>query len=458
MLSQAQQSESRRKEADEELVNEEKKLKQLKMESGGMSSDDIVFVKERINTAHRDIQNDLNNLGKDLRDQLEKHSLDSQRAIESVRQLAESNRKNLATINKEISDLEETINLQAHEFAKKINDDRKQALYYYDQLLCNTEKISGLYPEKYEALFPDRLHVSFNVLKKTIDDVAEDIKHNRFESAIGLVQTRLQESVNYLIQLEAYNAAFLKTKNVVVEGQLRVLETLEQIEKEKKTTICINDTEYIDCHGMPYWVREMYKIMKEHFEETSRLMKISIDAYDNKGLIDISNDLKNIEAQLSVGRLIEENERKLHYDCCEQLAQIYDAINENDNGKWKVENNSINEEDLRGPIQIVLSCQEGIRLNIACIPERNVDPKVYVKSRCRIEVFDKGETKEDLSRCEIIYNNIVTILAGHGIAIELNKKSDLIDYDSNELIERTIANEQIMRKEWLEQSKKTLRL
>lgn len=448
--SQARTADMRRKSADDDVLKERQRLGQL-TKKGGLSASDLAVLKKKINSANKDLRGELESLREELGRQLGKQALENQRAISSVRQLAEANKRNLEKVNQQINNLEKKINAQVSEIARQLANDRKQALFCYDQLAETVKRISNLFPDKYEALYPEYLQPGYYVLQSTVGFILDDIEHKDYEAAISLAQTRIQEAVNTLAQLEFYHTAFLNADAEVRTALSNLTKRVGTLEKSKNTILLVgrDSEEYEDGHGIAYWARELYREITRRISDSKARFDICDESHDTEGLMRIKEDVNVINEQLSICEQIEENERKLHYECVERVVQIYNALNENDGGTWDGFEWHFNEEDLREPVYATISNSVGHQVAIACIPERGTDLTAMGNVRCEIEVYDTNGRKDDLVQCDIIYNNIVTVVSGYGLAPDTGNKDRTLDNDSKTFIGGTNRREAELRKRWI---------
>ncbi len=459
MNNQARTADMRRKSADSDVLKERQRLEQLARE-GGLSASDLSALKNKIDSASKDLQDELESLRVELGRQLGKQALENQRVISSVRQLAEANKRSLEKVNRKINILEKRINAQVSEIAHQLENDRKQALFYYDQLAETVNKISSLFPDKYEALHPENLQPGYYVMQSTVAFILDDIDHKDYEAAISLAQTRIQEAVNMLAQLEFYHTAFLNAEAEVKAVLSNLMKRVRKMAKPKKTTLLIgrDSEEYEDVHGITYWAREFFEEITQRISDSNTSFDIFDDSHDTEGLMRILEDVNVLNEQLSICEHIEENERKLHFECVERVAQIYNALNENDGGTWDGFEWHFNEEDLREPVYATIINSMGHQVVIACIPDRSTDLAAMGNVRCEIEVYDKDGRKDDLARCDIIYKNIVTVLSGYGLAPDTGNKDRALENDSKTFIGGTNRRETELLTRWIGAAQKAIGL
>ena len=459
MKQQADASFGRMRSAQEELLAEKRKLLRLTQESGGMSKEDLQAMQTKFDAANEQIQEELDSLREEFGRQLGKQAQEYKRALTEIRSLAEGNKHDLDSLNNRISSLETSVKSQFDVLAKRMQNNRKQSLYYYQQLKETVDQIEKLFPEKYEVLFPDQLQPGSYVLRSALDSVLEDIGLGRYEAAIGLSQTYLPEAINTLGLLEFFHAAFLKAEKDTKKALSDLLARVEKLEKPKKTVLHIGkDVEYEDNHGIGYWARELFGEIRQRLSDANARFDICADAHDEKGLTLIHQDIDVLNGQISACEQIEESERRLHYECCERAAQVIDILDANDDNAWYVEEYHINEEDLRDPVYMTLARPEGYRVTVACYQERGISQTEPSTVRCELEVFDNGIEKADAGRCCTIYRNIATILATHGIVLDSEIGNETQSANSKSFIRNAIDHEGQARTRWLSAAKKAIGL
>ncbi len=459
MRRQADLSASKRQNADQELLTQRRKLDALAQESGGMSKEDLRAMQQRFDAANKDIQGELEELRIQFGQELGKQALENKRALAEIRRLAEGNKRDLDSLNEEILSLEKSVKGQFERLEKLAQDNRKQALYYYGQLRNIVAQIDERFPDKYEVLYPDQLQPGAYVLRSVLGSVLEDIDRGNFEAAIGLAQTRLPEAVSVLAQLEFYHTAFLNAEMETKKTVSALMTRVRDLEKPKKTELLIGKGgEYEDKYGISYWARELFEEIKRRLSDTESRFDICDESNDSEGLALIRQDADKLNDQLSACEQIEANERRLHFECCECASQVFDILDSNDPGLWKLEELHINEEDLREPVYMTLVRPEGYRITVACYPERAPGLTASGIIRCELEVFDNGTEKDDAARCCIIYSNIATILAAGGISLDSQPRSELSAANSKSFIHSAIDHEGQARTKWLNAAKKAMGL
>lgn len=459
MQRQANLSDSKRQNADQELLTEKRKLEQLVREGSGMSKEDLQAILKRFDATNKDLQEDLEDLRERFGQELGKQALDNKRAFAEIRRLAEGNKHDLEDLNNEISALEKSIKAHFDKLEKLAQDNRKQALYFYGQLREFAEQIEEQFPDKYEVLYPEQLQPGAYVLRSVLGSVLENIDRGNYEAAIGLAQTYLPAAINILGHLEFYHTAFLNVQANTKKSLSALIGRIKKLEKPKKTVLNIGkDAEYEDIHGIAYWTRELFDELKQRLSDTKMRFDTCDEAHDTEGLNLISRDLDTLNEQLSICEQIEANERRLHYECCERASQVFDILDANDQKLWTLEELHINDADLREPIYMTLVRPEGYRITVACYPERESNLTAPGNVRCEMEVFDGGNEKEDTARCCIIYRNIATVLAAGGITLDSQPDNGISAASSKTFISSTIDHEGKARDRWLNAAKKAIGL
>ena len=210
MRNRAQQSDSRKKTADSEVKQEAAKLDQLRRESSGMSAADLQRMQRRFDDANRALQKELEDLRVELGLQLGRQAVETRRALDEIRRLAEGNKRDLEEVNRQIGALEKRIDREVRRLAQQMEGKRKQALCCCDRYGELVKRVQELFPEKYELLFPDVLQPGFYVLQTGLGYVLDNIEHGDYEAAIGVAQTRIPEATRMLGHLEFFHSAFLR--------------------------------------------------------------------------------------------------------------------------------------------------------------------------------------------------------------------------------------------------------
>lgn len=458
MKNQALNSIGRRNLAEADLFDKRRRLEQLNKELGEMSAEDLIAFQKNLDASKENLQDELDSLKEELGIQLGKQALENKELIESISKLAQGNKEDLDDVSEQISKIEKSFSNTIAKKVRKIESDKTQAMFYYSQLSELIEHISKLYPEKYEALFPEQLNPQFYVLKTTIGYVADNIENEYYEVAIGIAQLGMREAVNSLALLECFHAEFLNIKKIAETKLKKLIFKISELEKPKITKLTIEDSEYADKYGIAYWTRELYGEILDRVEEIQNKYKEFNYTHDAKKMSELSKDVDVIEEQINYCQELEENERKLHYECCEKAAQILDALNENDRGKWHFQDIHIDEEDLRKPVYINLTNSEGYMLSIACIPERDIDVFVHGTVRCEFDIFNLEGKKKDDTHCNIIYENIALLLADRGLPI-LDRQEYLGNVsNSNSFRDIGVCQAEEKRARWVMEAKKKIGL
>ncbi len=456
MRSQAASSAARRQSADQELLEQRRKLEQLARDGGGMSKEDLRAIQKRFDATNKALRDELEELRERFGQELGKQALENKRAIAEIRHLAEANQHDLEGLSREITGLENSIKAHFDRMEKRAQDNRKQALFYYEQLREIVEQVDELFPDKYEVLYPDQLQPGAYVLRSALGYVLEDIDRGNLEAAIGLAQTYLPEAVSTLGQLEFFHTAFLNTEADAKKALCTLGDRVRKLEEPKRTELCVGKAEYEDEHGIAYWARELFCELKRRSTNSETRFGICDEAHDTAGLTLIRQDVDTLDEQLSICEQIESNERRLHYECCERASQVFDALDANDPKLWTLEELHVNEADLREPIYMTLTRPEGYRITVACCPERGANLTAPGNVRCELEVFDSGEEQDDVARCRIIYGNIATVLATSGIVIAPQPEDGAAAATSRSFIRSAIDNEEQARNNWLSAARRAI--
>ena len=457
MKDKAAQSDHMRNAADRELLAAQARLSQSERDENALRKDSSQIIEKKIRDAQKILQGDIDELREEFGRQLGKQAVTTQKMLDDVRRLAESNSKELDHVNKQISALEKQLDGTFKKIVTQIDTVRKQAACYYDQLSNIIDQIGKMDPEKYEILFPEVLQPGYAVLRNSLVSVLDDLSQGYYEAAIGVAQTRLPEAVKMLGHLEFYHASYLR----VSKEASSLLETLERqfrvmCSTEAKTITFENEVEYEDAHGADYWARELYAGLRDKTDALSSRLSEYSETLDFEAMEPLIPQLQEIARQCSDCESISDKERQLHFTCVELAAQIYDVLHRNDSG-WSVKERHINDDDLRDPISFVLTRPEGYCVAIACIPERGA-PFQQGTVRVEMDSFDCGMSKNDSGRCKIIYENTAAVLVASGIAPGISCKPKGFTADSQAFIQKTATNEKTSRTMWLNQAKRTLGL
>ncbi len=460
MKIQADLSNTKMLNADRQLLIEKRKLEQLSRERGGLSKEDLREMQKKFDSASRDIQEELESLREEFGRQLGRQALENKRSLAEIRRLAENNKRDLDSLNKEIGSLEKKVKEQLDSLARQLQEDRKQALYYYDQFGEIVRKIGERFPDKYEVLYPEQLQPGYYALRSGLGSVLEDIEAKRFEAAIGLAQSLLPGAVNMLGLLEFYHTTFINVEAETKKTLSNLLNRVNDAEKPKKTVLNIGESaEFEDDHGIAYWARELYAELKQRISAANTQFAVCDEAHDAEGLTKIHHDLEVFNDQLTICEQIEENERQIHYECCERTIQIYEILAENEpSNNWTPIETHVNEEDLREPVYMTISRQDGFQITIACYPERSKNLTAPGKVRSKLEVFDRGSEKEDAAKCRNLYRNVATVLAINGIELDYPSEGDTLTANSKTFIHSAIDHEGQARNKWLYAAKKAIGL
>ena len=459
MRNRAQQSDSRKKTADSEVKQEAAKLDQLRRESSGMSAADLQRMQRRFDDANRALQKELEDLRVELGLQLGRQAVETRRALDEIRRLAEGNKRDLEEVNRQIGALEKRIDREVRRLAQQMEGKRKQALCCCDRYGELVKRVQELFPEKYELLFPDVLQPGFYVLQTGLGYVLDNIEHGDYEAAIGVAQTRIPEATRMLGHLEFFHSAFLRARTEAEKTLSQVEDHVGQLAAEKKTVVTLeNGVEYDDKHGAVYWVRELYEELRQKAEQSAETFREVADAHDGEGLTELTRELQALQAQLTVCETIEENERRLHYECLEQLSRIYEVLDQNDRGLWNLVGVYTDEDDLRKPVYMLLRRPEGYHLTVICTPERSTDPLRPGTVRCSWQAFDRGTERDDPAKCAVLWDNVTAILGQAGIRTMPEHGGAPDVADSASFAGRAVAAEVTARSKWLDMTRKTIGL
>ncbi len=459
MRRQADLSETLRQNADKAVLQEKRRLSELSRETAGMSADDLREIQKKFDQSNREIQEEVESLREELGKSLGKLTLEYKRSIADISRAAEKNKRDLESLNKEITSLEAKIKKQFDELAQQIQTNRKRALYYYDHLKQTVERISKLFPEKYELLYPDQLQPNYYTLRSSVGSVVEDIEQGNYEVAIGLAQIRLPEAISILGLLEFYHKSFLDADAAAKGAFSKLMDRVKKHDGKKVTTVCINDDiEFDDEYGIAYWVRELYSELKARISETKSRLEACKESNDADGLTMVRRDIDELNEQLSICEQIEENERRLHYECVYKAHMIRRALVRTKQNPWSLDGKiQTNQDDLREPVYMELTRSDGYRATVACIPERSANLTRQGSVRCELDVFDKGTEKDDLAGCRINYDNLALALRSAGI--ELSPRTALgTTTSSKSFFEGAVNCDEQNRTKWLTAAKKAIGL
>ena len=458
VLNQANQSDKRIQEANEKILREKQKLAELTKKTQGLSVSDLEMIQNKFDESNSTIQEEILKLREELGVQLGKQAIDNRRIIEDVRKLAEANKKNLDNLNSDISKLDQKLNEYISATVSSINEDRKQALLYYDQFFAIISSISNLYPEKYEVFFPDQLTPGISALRSVGEYALEDITEKRYEAAISVIQSHLQEALNVLAALEILHNEYLATRQDVEQLLNDVLKQIDECHESKKKILSVNSTDYTDDHSVSYWAKEVFAEIDDIAQRIREQFDLCADAHDTNGLNLVKEDIHRLNTLLQTGTAISSNECHLHYECCEMAVQIYEKLLRNDNNRWILDDQIVNEEDLRDPVIMTISNPEGYKLLITCAPERSSELNGAGTVRTDIEVFDMGEFMDDVSECRVVYKNATTVLAGIKLQSSLDDDSSQSGIEKNTVLKNTISQEIKLRNTWIEKTKEFLNI
>lgn len=449
--------ESQRNAIDNELAKEMNRLRNLVQKSGMMTVSDVEKLEEKIDSANDEIHAELLRIREDIGIELGKQAIENKKRLDRLQALSENNEKQLNSVEEQIDDLESIVNAHITEIASKLKTDREQAVFYYESLAAIIARIERLYPEKYEVLYQEQLQPGFYALRTALSDAGENIEKGYYETAISVAQIRIPEAFNVVNQLEVFHGEFLSTDEVTRQRLETAEKWIKEADQVKQTKIVVDGTEYDDNYNLSYWARELYEEITNKMKQVKSNYLVCADALDTKGLLLVQKDIEGINSIMSVAEIVENNERTMHYECCEHAAKIYDALYENDNYRWAIKENRINENDLREPICMILNNKAGNEIVVTCFPTRGDDLTSSWAINCQIEVFDKDRQKDDLTKCNIIYNDVVAVLSGYGL-LPCSNKAGVTGGESKSFIESTIQKEISCRNNWIEEAKRSVGL
>ena len=458
MVAQANQSGARKRNADQIVHEHIQRLKDLKRESKGMSAADLKAMETKINSAEKSIQKEMDAIREEFGRQLGRQAVETRNALREVRRLAEGNKSDLEKLRREIVTLEKRMEEEFRRWNRDLQNKRKRALLLCDQLDEHVKAIQNLYPEKYELLYPDQLHPGVFVLQSGLASILECIEGGNYEAGIGLALSRLPEAISIQGQFEHYHETYQKTNKEASDSMNRIRERIRSLNEPKETNVASHGWGYTDKYGISYWARELYAEVESRLELLEAQRKECEKAHDSEGLSLIIQAVQELNDKITDCETIEMNERMLHYECCGMAKQIMDVLNQNDGGVWELQETHINEEDRREPVYAVLSRPEGDHITVACIPERSEDPLALGDVHCEIEAFDRKMEKEDISRCRIVLQNAVTVLASNGIAIGDRQIEESQSGTKDAFVQTAIYNEGQARSKWLGQTKEVIGL
>ena len=457
MKRQANQAESQRFNVDQEVLQKRRKLSALKDQATGLSATDLRAVQRKFDKAYLEVQKELESLREELGLKLGRQATETKREIDNVRRLAQKNQKDIDAVAKQAKELEKTVNDQIKSLAEQIENTRKKALYYFDRLEDIVQKVSLLYPDKYEILYPDQIQPGYFTLQTGLNDVLGNIEGKTYEAAISVAQTRIPEALTMLGQLEFFHNRFLSTEQDTRKKLEEIQIRFEKLQSPEKRTIAVTINEYYDDKGTDYWARELFQDILNNFEEQKKLIGEYAENNDADSLMISIQQLNNLNLQLTQCEQIEENERRLHYECMDRAFEICEEL-ENNSG-WKritAEPVPVDEGDLRGPIYIILKNGD-FHITVTCCPERNVAIEKHGRVQSTFEIFDNGLEKDDVSLCDTKYRDVIAVLRTSGIVINEDQDTRLIAVTQDAFVKRKVAEEKQSRNNWLNITRSSIR-
>ncbi len=453
----AAQASTARRAADQEILSERARLLQLERDEKELRRDSAHMIERELNEASSILQDDLDALREEFGQQLGKQAVATKKMLDDVRRLANLNSKELDEVNQQIASLEKRLDGDLKRIVAQIDTAKKQAVCFYDQLSGIVGQIAKLSPEKYEVLFPDILQPGYMILKTSLGTIQDDINQGYYEAAIGVAQTRLPEAVHMLGHLEFYDASYRRIYKKASSLLGKLNSQLNAMRATNVRTVVFGDeVEYEDSHGADYWARELFDIISGSIESFNKRLNEYSKVLDIDAIEKLWAEMQGGERQCAACIAISDQERQLHFECVEKVAQASDILLANDSN-WTFKAWNINSDDMRDPASAVLTSPEGYSIVIICSPERSIAGQAG-SVRMEIDAFDCGMSKEDLGRCKVICESVTSVLHANGMLRGEQAIPNACTTDSQSFIRRATIDENTSRVKWLNKAKATLGL
>lgn len=451
---QANQAAARREAINQELYAQKRKLAELNGQGGGLTAEDLTAMQQRFDRANQGFQHELDKLREDLGRQLGRQAVETRRVLDEIRSMAADNRRTLDAAVSKISELEKEMARQFKAIEAQLQEKRKTALFYYDQLTDLVAQIEKLSPEKYELLYPDQIKQNSFVLRSGVADVLSDIESRNYEAAIGLAQSRIPEALTLLGQMEFFHNRYLAQKRETGRQLEAFRKRLATISASLVSTLTIAGKEYRDDKGVSYWAKELYQKILEELAECERQFEYLTVTQDAEGLQFVSQELEQMELQLTDCEAIAANERQLHYECVDRAWLIAEALENHSDWVITQEPYPAIDEDLRGPVHLPLQHKsEGYFLMVTSSPVRSDRPLERGSVLGEIDVFDSELRKEEASLCNTQYKNAVAVLKSDGITVAEDQDARKSTANQEAFLDRTKRDENQSRSKWLNNAK-----
>lgn len=450
---QEQQSTFRRAQADDAVRAAREKLNSLSKRDSVLSSSDVQKIQKQFENANKDVQNELQSLREEIGIKLGRQAAETKRTLDDIRGLAQKNRSEIETVAKRVNSLEKKVDENIREIATKIENRRKQSIYYYDRLSGLVDQINNLFPEKYEDLYPEQLNPGLFALQTGLVDVIGNIENGNYEAAIGIAQTRIPDALSMLGKLEFFHNQFLAVKEEADDALHEINNLCRDLLDPPAQRIVFKNDEFEDSRGVGYWAKELFDEIKSSIDDCSIQIEQFVVDHDADGILLALRKLEDLKEDLEKCKTISDNEAHLHYECTYLAYEMSDALESNGlwrrvDGPWPTD-----ESDLRGPVSVTLT-GNGFNIVITCFPVRGVDSEEKGSVGIAIEVFDDGFEKDDVSRCVPIYKGIIALLRESGFTVDDTCNDSLTSVSKDVFLENVIQDESKARVSWVKKLKK----